>query len=570
MFGFSGSDTARDHRGLVDAINRVQGMITFALDGTILDANENFLAATGYALAEVKGRHHSLFVEPAYAQSAEYRAFWDKLCRGEYDAGEYRRLGKGGREVWIQASYNPILDRAGKPVKVVKFATDITARKQQTADYDGQLAAIDKAQAVIQFKLDGTIIDANENFLKTMGYALDEVKGRHHSMFAEPAYAQSAEYGAFWDKLRRGEYDAGQYKRLGKGGREVWIQASYNPVMDASGRPYKVVKYATDVTTQVKAQLRVRAAVDDVVAAARRDDLTRRIDLDGMTGEVRALCEGINELLDGMTGIIVGIRDAAETIGSASDEISSGSQDLARRTEAQAASIEETAASMHEITATVKQNAQNAQTANQLAGTARDAAQTGGRVVGDAVAAVSQIEESARKISDIVGLIDEIAFQTNLLALNASVEAARAGEAGKGFAVVAQEVRALAQRSATASKDIKMLISTSNAQVKTGATLVKQTGGSLDDIVAAITRVSDIVAEIAAANREQSTGLEQVNTAVTGMDELTQRNSALVEETSASAQSLATQAASLTALVRRYRIEERRQAATERLATAAE
>ncbi|WP_341705508.1 methyl-accepting chemotaxis protein [Ferrovibrio sp.] len=570
MFGFSGSDTARDHRGLVDAINRVQGMITFALDGTILDANENFLAATGYALAEVKGRHHSLFVEPAYAQSAEYRAFWDKLRRGEYDAGEYRRLGKGGREVWIQASYNPILDRAGKPVKVVKFATDITARKQQTADYDGQLAAIDKAQAVIQFKLDGTIIDANDNFLNTMGYSRDEVQGRHHSMFAEPAQAQSAEYKAFWDKLRRGEYDAGQYKRLGKGGREVWIQASYNPVMDASGRPYKVVKYATDVTTQVKAQLRVRAAVDDVVAAARRDDLTRRIDLDGMTGEVRALCEGINELLDGMTGIIVGIRDAAETIGSASDEISSGSQDLARRTEAQAASIEETAASMHEITATVKQNAQNAQTANQLAGTARDAAQTGGRVVGDAVAAVSQIEESARKISDIVGLIDEIAFQTNLLALNASVEAARAGEAGKGFAVVAQEVRALAQRSATASKDIKMLISTSNAQVKTGATLVKQTGGSLDDIVAAITRVSDIVAEIAAANREQSTGLEQVNTAVTGMDELTQRNSALVEETSASAQSLATQAASLTALVRRYRIEERRQAATERLATAAE
>ncbi len=247
------------------------------------------------------------------------------------------------------------------------------------------------------------------------------------------------------------------------------------------------------------------------------------------------------------------LAESAEMVRTASAEISSGSQDLAQRTESQAASIEETAASMHEITTTVKQNADNAQAANQLATAARDTAEKGGSVVANAVTAVTQIEDSARKISDIVGLIDEIAFQTNLLALNASVEAARAGEAGKGFAVVAQEVRALAQRSANASKDIKALITESNAQVKTGASLVNQTGASLTEIVTAIKKVSDIVAEIAAASREQATGLDQINTAVGSMDEMTQRNGALVEETSASAQALADQGRQLAELVGFFR-----------------
>jgi len=557
MFSFSGTMSGSDMQGQIAAINRAQAVIEFALDGSIVHANENFLKAVGYSLAEVKGKHHSMFVEPAFAQSAEYKAFWDKLRRGEYEAAQYRRIGKGGKEVWLQASYNPILDRKGKPVKVVKFATDITAQKLQMADFEGQLAAIDKAQAVIQFNLDGTILEANENFLGALGYSLAEVKGKHHSIFVEPAYAQSPEYKAFWDKLRRGEYDAAQYKRIGKGGKEVWIQASYNPIMDASGRPYKVVKYATDVTKQVQAAQMMQKAVTEtqgVVEAAKADDLTRRIPLDGKTGDIRVLCEGVNDLLDGMSGIIADIKVASDTIAAASGEISTGSQDLAQRTESQAASIEETAASMHEVTTTVKQNADNAQAASQLAVAARDTAQKGGQVVQDAVIAVTQIEESAAKISDIVGLIDEIAFQTNLLALNASVEAARAGEAGKGFAVVAQEVRALAQRSANASKDIKALINASNAQVKTGAGLVNQAGSSLTEIVSGVKKVADIVAEIAAASREQSTGLEQINTAVGSMDEMTQRNGALVEETSAAAQSLANQAGELAALVQRYRI----------------
>jgi len=211
------------------------------------------LKTLGYSLEEIKGNHHSMFVDAAYRQSPDYRLFWEKLGRGEYDAGQYKRIGKGGRVVWIQASYNPVLDQNGKPFKVVKFATDITEQKLRNADYEGQIAAISKAQAVIEFTLDGKVIGANNNFLKVLGYSLGEIKGQHHAMFVEASYRQSPEYRLFWEKLGHGEYEAGQYKRIGKGGTEVWIQASYNPIMDADGKPFKVVKYATDITASVKA-----------------------------------------------------------------------------------------------------------------------------------------------------------------------------------------------------------------------------------------------------------------------------------------------------------------------------
>jgi methyl-accepting chemotaxis protein len=293
-------------------------------------------------------------------------------------------------------------------------------------------------------------------------------------------------------------------------------------------------------------------SIQATVSGMAHGDLRKRME-GRYEGAFATLQTDLNAMADTLSDVVRKIANAVELQSNAAAEISTGSQDLAQRTESQAASIEETAASMHEITTTVKQNADNAQAANQLAVAARDTAEKGGNVVSNAVTAVTQIEESARKISDIVGLIDEIAFQTNLLALNASVEAARAGEAGKGFAVVAQEVRALAQRSANASKDIKALITESNAQVKTGASLVNQTGSSLTEIVTAIKKVSDIVAEIAAASREQATGLDQINTAVGSMDEMTQRNGALVEQTSASAQNLSNQAGELARLVGFFR-----------------
>src|SRR5262245_41775319 len=292
--GGTGVSELQDLRGQVAAIGKSTAVIEFTLDGTILTANDNFLNALGYSLAEIKGKHHGMFVDPAYRQSPEYRRFWEKLGRGEFDAGEYKRIGKGGKEIWIQASYNAILDRKGRTFKVVKYASDITAQKLRNMDSAGQLAAISKAQAVIEFTIDGKVITANENFLKTLGYSLDEIKGQHHGMFVEPSYRQSPDYRSFWEKLGRGEYDTGQYKRIGKGGKEIYIQASYNPILDANGKPMKVVKYATDVTAQV---LAVRQT-QDVVAAAKNNDLSRRIPLAGKSGDVAQLCEGVNGLLD--------------------------------------------------------------------------------------------------------------------------------------------------------------------------------------------------------------------------------------------------------------------------------
>ena len=239
---------ALEMRGQIDAINKAQAVIEFELDGTIITANDNFLKTLGYSLEEIKGKHHSMFVEPSYRTSAEYKQFWRDLNDGKFQAAEYKRIGKGGKEVWIQASYNPIFDLNGKPFKVVKFATDVTATKLQNADYQGQLTAINKAQAVIEFNLDGTIITANDNFLKTLGYSLNEIKGQHHSMFVEPSYRTSADYKQFWRDLNDGKFQAAEYKRIGKGGKEVWIQASYNPIFDLNGKPFKVVKFATDVT----------------------------------------------------------------------------------------------------------------------------------------------------------------------------------------------------------------------------------------------------------------------------------------------------------------------------------
>src|SRR5258707_984244 len=252
-------------------ISKSQAVIEFKLDGTILTANQNFLDTLGYRLEEIQGKHHSMFVEPATRDSAEYRTFWANLNRGEYQAAEYKRIAKGGREVWIQASYNPIFDRSGKPYKVIKFATDITAQKIRSMEDSGKMAAIGRAQAVIEFNMDGMVLDANENFLKTLGYSLGEIKGQHHSMFVPPEERQSDAYRAFWANLNRGEFQAAEYGRIGKGGRKVWIQASYNPIRDLNGKPYKVVKYATDVTRQVLVRMgneRVRAMMETVAAGA--------------------------------------------------------------------------------------------------------------------------------------------------------------------------------------------------------------------------------------------------------------------------------------------------------------
>ncbi len=538
-------------KGILSAIDNSYSYAEYDTNGNVITANENFLKLFGYRLEGIVGKHQSMFVDANHAKSDAHHQLWKDLSAGNSCSDVYRRTTKDNHEIWIQAVYAPVKDEMGRVYKMVEIGTDVTAEKVQSADYAGQIAAIGKSQAVIEFNMDGTIIGANENFLGALGYNLDEIKGKHHSMFVDNAYKASADYKQFWDSLNRGEYQQAEYKRFGKGGREIWIQASYNPIMDLNGKPFKIVKYATDITQMVLTRTENEAGMNEavkVLTGVSQGDLTQKMELD-YTGTFGQIKTAVNSTVDKLYDMVNRIIDAAQSVNSAASEIASGSTDLSQRTEEQASSLEETAASMEQITGTVRQNSENARTANGLSAQANQVATDGGKVVEEAVTAMASIEKSSQKISDIIGVIDEIAFQTNLLALNAAVEAARAGDAGKGFAVVAAEVRSLAGRSASASKEIKALINESASQVQTGAELVNKAGATLKDIVGSVQKVAGIVSEIASASQEQATGIDEINTAVTQMDETTQQNAALVEENTAAAQSMVEQAQSLEQLM---------------------
>jgi methyl-accepting chemotaxis protein len=427
---FATDVTAKKIRSLGDAskiaaIDRAQAVIEFKLDGTIVHANENFLHALGYSLSEITGKHHSMFVPAADRDAESYRAFWAALNRGQYQAGEYKRIGKDGREVWILASYNPLMDEAGKPFGVVKFATDVSAEKLKNADLAGQIEAIGKSQAVIEFNMDGTVIAANDNFLKALGYTLSEIKGKHHSMFVESSEREGAAYREFWASLNRGQYQAAEYKRIGKGGREVYIQASYNPILDLNGKPFKVVKYATDTTKQVLVRMgneRVRGMMESVAAGAEE------------------LNTSVREISEAMT-------KSRETAMGAVDRVSA------------------------------------------------------------ADAQAQRLAEAAQAMSGIVEMINNITGQINLLALNATIESARAGEAGRGFAVVASEVKSLANQAKQATDKIGEEIGSLNA-------ISGDVAGALTAIKQAITAVSEYVTSTAAAVEEQSTVTSEMSTSM--------------------------------------------------------
>ena len=437
----------------------------------------------------------------------------------------------------------------------------------EPSEADLRFSALLRSQAFIEFSLDGNILGANENFCRAMGYALEEIVGRHHSMFVDPAEAAGQDYRDFWRKLNGGEFVAAKFRRVARGGREVWIQASYNPVLDGQGRPIRVMKIATDITQAEQAAIRgeaerqeverQQAAVVSALGAALRQlsegDLSARIhaDLAGANARIKA---DFNEAVANLQSAFTQISRTAEPMRVGAEEIARAAGDLSRRTEQQASTLEETAAALDQITSTVSNSTEGARQASQVAASARDQAERSGQVVGQAVEAMTAIEQSSRKINDIIGVIDEIAFQTNLLALNAGVEAARAGDAGKGFAVVAQEVRSLAQRSGEAAKEIRELISSSREQVEQGVALVGATGEALSGLVARAAEIDQLISEIARSAEEQSTGLGQVNSAVNEMDKVTQQNAAMVEQTSAAAMHLQDRSHELDSAIATFRL----------------
>lgn len=426
------------------ALDKSLAVIEFQPDGRVLTANANFLRVMGYRLDEIAGRGHDTFIEASERGSESYRRFWERLRLGEFQQGQFKRLGKGGREVWLEASYNPVRDRRGQVVKVVKYASDITAAKTDYADLQGKINAIDRALAVIEFHLDGMVLTANENFLNVMGYRLDEIQGQPHAHFVDPAERDGAEYRRFWERLRAGEFQRGQFKRLGKNGRVVWIEASYNPIFDLNGKVCKVVKFATDITRQV------------------------------------SLLTDLKQLID------VNFSEI-ETAMHQSEERSNLAEQAAGRTSTNvqtiASSAEEMAASVREIAASMTKS--------------QDATDGAVGQVASAGEATRRLSEAASAMGGIVGLIQTIAGQINLLALNATIESARAGEAGKGFAVVANEVKNLANQAARATGQI-------SREIEGVQGIANEVVGALEHIRDSIAQVRDHVSSTAAAVEEQS------------------------------------------------------------------
>jgi methyl-accepting chemotaxis protein len=443
-----------------------------------------------------------------------------------------------------------------------KLCAQLAAENQ---DLQNRLAAIARSQAVIEFALDGTILEANENFLGALGYEAFEIVGKHHSLFMDPTEAAGEGYRAFWQSLREGQFVAQKFRRIAKGGREVWIQASYNPILDGEGRPCRVIKLAVDITEGEQLSARnedARKQAEDLqndlvrtlantLSRLSEGDLTARIEGE-RSGTHKTVQTDYNTAVEALRATLEEVRGSVSSIRGGSDEIAGASDDLSRRTEQQAASLEQTAAALDQITATVHRSAAGAKQAAAVANSTRVDAEHSGQVVREAVAAMGEIQRGSNEIGQILGVIDEIAFQTNLLALNAGVEAARAGDAGRGFAVVASEVRALAQRSATAAKEIKALITASTAQVARGVKLVDETGAALSSIATRVAEVDGLISEIAGSAHEQSTALSQVNAAINQMDQVTQQNAAMVEEATAAAANLRSEAGQLANLLQRF------------------
>ncbi|WKL58346.1 PAS domain-containing methyl-accepting chemotaxis protein [Asticcacaulis sp. ZE23SCel15] len=447
--GFTKS-SLREDQAVIAALNASQAVIEFTPDGHILDANTNFLQTVGYDLSEIKGRHHSLFCDVAYVETEDYRRFWRDLGNGVFASNEYKRFGKGGRVIWLQATYNPIRDERGNVVKVIKFASDITDAKLKELDYKGKMAAIGRVQAVIEFTTDGTILTANDNFLKTLGYTLKDIEGQHHRMFCDLAYTQSADYRTFWQNLAQGEFQAGEFRRLKRDGSDVFIQAAYNPIFDDAGAVVKIVKFATDISDVVRKRLRN---------------------------------ESLNQNLSGVIEQILICNSMAGSASHASHETGAIINSVAAASEELSQSVREISHAMTSAKVSVEGVFDHTAHANTSAGT---------------------LNNSATAMNNVVSIIQDIAGQINLLALNATIESARAGEAGRGFAVVASEVKSLANQAARSTQTIA-------AEIANMQAVTNEVVDALGLITQSMTGVLENVSSVASAIEQQNAATGEIS-----------------------------------------------------------
>ncbi|WP_134725883.1 methyl-accepting chemotaxis protein [Paracoccus luteus] len=543
----AGKFTHPDLDQAMTAIEAVQSVLSFTMDGVITEVNDNYLKMCGFRRDELVGSTLARLMDPDDETTKAHPEFWARLRAGETQVGEFKRIAKAGHPFWISAIYTPVRDATGTVTQVVVFAIDITGSKRTSLRGIRKVDALARSQAVVEFTPTGEIVAANEGFLNLMGYTLDEIRGRHHRIFMPSAEVNGADYARLWADLARGVSHSGEFQRRTRSGQTVWLSASYVPVLDEVGCVESVMKIAIDITAG-------RTAVDSLIhglGRLARGDLTARLG-DTVAGEFEGLREQFNTTLDSFSHMADDIRSHAEQMNGEAGQIARGASDLARRGESQAASLEQTAAAVEEISGNITMTSQAARDADAAARDAQAVVLRGAEVVGQAIAAIERIDEHTKQMGEFTRVIEGFAFQTNLLSINAAVEAARAGEVGRGFAVVANEVRNLAQQSAKASQNIADLIGKSETEVKAGVKLVRDAGISLDQIRTAVSGVVENITGIAHATTEQSTGVREVSQALAQLDGVNQANLSMSEQYASAAASLLSQIEELGAMMERF------------------